>query len=89
MPLSPTVSDSQRSQFIGIALGDSGNQFTKSSGSVAHSYSSGNLGQLQFESNKVGSSWTPNRSQNRLQSRRSQSREDLHSSLSEANLVKL
>ncbi|KAL8552230.1 hypothetical protein ACS0TY_001072 [Phlomoides rotata] len=90
MPLSPTVSDSQRSPYdAGIALNDSGNKFTKSSGNVAHSYSSGNLGQLPFESNNVGSSWTPNRSQTRLQSRRSQSREDLHSSISEANLVKL
>lgn len=90
MPLSPAVSDSQRSQFdAGVALSESSNPFTKSSGSVGHSYSSGNLGQLQFENNNVGSSWTPNRGQTRLQSRRSQSREDLHSSLSEVNLAKL
>jgi len=47
---------------------------------VLHSFSSGNLPQLQLDNNGLGSAWTPRRIQTRLQSRRSQSRDDLISS---------
>ncbi|OUZ99159.1 Nucleoside phosphatase GDA1/CD39 [Macleaya cordata] len=87
-PLSPTISGSQQQRpfSIGHGLGGSSIQLMDSSlhpsnGSVSHSYSSGSLGQMQFDNNGMGSSWAPHRSQMRLQSRRSQSREDL--SLSE------
>ncbi|KAI3458503.1 hypothetical protein Pfo_015166 [Paulownia fortunei] len=95
MPLSPTVAGTQQSQFdTGLGFSCGGIQFTESSlysssSSVAHSYSSGSLGQMQFDNNNVGSFWTSNRSQMRLQSRRSQSREDLNSSIAEAHLVKV
>ncbi|XP_047978523.1 probable apyrase 7 isoform X2 [Salvia hispanica] len=66
---------------------DGGDKFTRSH--VAHSYSSGSLGELQFGNTNVGPAWTPpNRSQTRLQSRRSQSREDLISSMAEGNAMK-
>ncbi|KAH6802267.1 GDA1/CD39 nucleoside phosphatase family protein [Perilla frutescens var. frutescens] len=92
-PLSP-VPGTQQSPFgarVGLNVG--GNKLTKSSlysssGSVAHSYSSGSLGQLQIDNTNLGPVWTPpNRSQMRLQSRRSQSREDLISSIPEANVM--
>ncbi|KAL1535477.1 apyrase [Salvia divinorum] len=73
---------------------DGGEKFTRSSlyspsGHVAHSYSSGSLGELQFGNTNVGPAWTPpNRSQTRLHSRRSQSREDLVSSMAEGNTMK-
>ncbi|KAL5724284.1 apyrase [Ranunculus cassubicifolius] len=88
MPLSPTIAGSQDRPFsMGHGLGGSSVQLMEyslrpSSGSVSHSYSSGTLGQTHIES----SSWNPNRSQMRLQSRRSQSREDLNSSVAEAHL---
>lgn len=90
-PLSPTISGSQQRAFsMGHGLGGSSIQLMESSlhpstSSVAHSYSSGSLGQMQFDNNGMGSSWAP-RGQMRLQSRRSQSREDLSAS-SEAHLV--
>lgn len=93
-PLSPTVATPQQRPFDnGFGLGGGGIQLTdlpsySSPSSVAHSYSSGNLGQMQFDNSSAGSFWTPNRGQNRLQSRRSQSREDLISSISDAHLVK-
>lgn len=93
-PLSP-VPSTQRNPFgAGVGRDDGGDKFTRSSlysspGSVAHSYSSGSLGELPFENTIVGPAWTPpNRSQTRLQSRRSQSREDLVSSMAEANTMK-
>ncbi|KAK4489291.1 hypothetical protein RD792_005095 [Penstemon davidsonii] len=92
MPLSPTVRSPQQRPFdTGLGFSGGAIQFAESSlfsssSSVAHSYSSGNLGQMQFDNNSLGSLWTPNRSQMRLQSRRSQSREDLVSSISEAHL---
>ncbi|XP_059668223.1 probable apyrase 7 isoform X2 [Cornus florida] len=95
MPLSPTVAGAQqRTISIGNGFSSSGIQLAESSlfpstSSVSHSYSSGSLGQMQFENNSMGSFWSPHRSQMRLQSRRSQSREDLNSSLAEAHLVKL
>ncbi|KAL4574997.1 hypothetical protein LXL04_021837 [Taraxacum kok-saghyz] len=49
---------------------------------IPHSISSGSLGQMQFYP-------SPHRSQMRLQSRRSQSREDLVSSLSDTNVMKM
>ncbi|KAJ7953282.1 Nucleoside phosphatase GDA1/CD39 [Quillaja saponaria] len=97
MPLSPTVAGAQERSFgLGHGPGDDSNgvQLVESSlfpstrTSVSHSYSSHNLGQMQFERSSIGSFWAPHRSQMQLQSRRSQSREDLNSSLAEAHLVK-
>lgn len=94
MPLSPTVHGSQQTPFgLGHSLGSS-IQLTESSlypstSSVSHSYSSSSLGQMQFDNSSVGSFWSPHRSQMRLQSRRSQSREDLNSSLAETQMVKV
>ncbi|KAF7829098.1 putative apyrase 7 [Senna tora] len=73
---------------------DSGIQLMESSlypsaNSVSHSYSSSNLGQMQFDGSNMGAFWTPHRGQMRLQSRRSQSREDLNSSMAEAHMVKV
>lgn len=95
MPLSPTVGGAQYRPFgTGNFFGGSGIQLAESSlysssSSVSHSYSSGSLGQMQFENSSVGSFWAPHRSQMRLQSRRSQSREDLNSSLAEVHSVKV
>ncbi|TXG68911.1 hypothetical protein EZV62_003846 [Acer yangbiense] len=44
---------------------------------------------LQFDSSTMGSFWSPHRSQMHLQSRRSQSREDLNSSLAKSHIVKV
>lgn len=92
MPLSPKIAAPVQRPFgIGHGLGGSSIQLMESSShpSVPHSYSSGSLGQMQFD-NGVGSFWAPpHRSQMRLQSRRSQSREDLSSSLSETHMVKV
>ncbi|XP_051143385.1 probable apyrase 7 [Andrographis paniculata] len=96
MPLSPTVASGRPSPFdSGPGFGGGGGiQFSdsslySSSSGVAHSYSSGNLGQLQFDNSSLASFWAPNRTQMRLQSRRSQSREDLNSTLAEAHLAKI
>ncbi|KAL5537358.1 hypothetical protein UlMin_046121 [Ulmus minor] len=96
MPLSPTTGGGQQRSFgLGNGLGSSsGIQMMESSlypstSSVTHSYSSNNLGQMQFDSGSMASFWSPHRSQMRLQSRRSQSREDLSSSLAETHLVKV
>ncbi|KAF2317417.1 hypothetical protein GH714_022044 [Hevea brasiliensis] len=94
MPLSPTVSGSQQRSFgLGHGLGSSGIQLIESSlypstSGVSHSYSSSSLGQM-IDSNGMGSFWSPHRSQMRLQSRRSQSREDLSSSLVDTHMVKV
>lgn len=94
MPLSPTVASTQQRPFdTGLGFSSAGIQFTdsslySSSSSVAHSYSSGSLGNMQFDYN-LGSFWAPNRSQMRLQSRRSQSREDLNNSIADAHLAKV
>ncbi|XP_057483431.1 probable apyrase 7 isoform X1 [Actinidia eriantha] len=94
MPLSPTVADAQHRPFgTGHGFSSSVLQLTESSlypstSSVSHSYSSSSLGQMQLDSSTV-SFWPPHRSQMHLQSRRSQSREDLNSSLAEAHLVKV
>lgn len=97
MPLSPTIAGSQGSPFgMGHGFGDNsdGVQLMESSlypsaSGVLHSYSSNSLGQMQFDSSSMGAFWSPHRSQMRLQSRRSQSREDLNSSLAEAHLAKV
>lgn len=95
MPLSPTTARTQRRPFgTGLGFSGIGLQLTEhslysSSSSVEHSYSSDSLGQMQFDSGNMGSFCAPHRSQTRLQSRRSQSREDLNSSFAEAYLLKL
>ncbi|KAA8516286.1 hypothetical protein F0562_016579 [Nyssa sinensis] len=95
LPLSPTIAGAQQRTFrMGHGFNGSDIELTDSSlysstSSVSHSYSSGSLGQMQFDNNSVGSFWAPHRSQMHLQSRRSQSREDLNSSLAEAHLVKV
>ncbi|XP_027359898.1 probable apyrase 7 [Abrus precatorius] len=97
MPLSPTIAASQQSPFAlghGLDNNSGGIQLMESSlylstSSVSHSYSSNSLGQLQFDNGNMGAFWSPHRSQMRLQSRRSQSREDLTSSLAEAHLVQV
>lgn len=98
MPLSPTVAGTEPRTFgFGHGLGSGGggeiqlmeSSLYPSTSSVAHSYSSNNLGQMQLDSGSMASFWSPHRSQMRLQSRRSQSREDLNSSLAETNLGKV
>ncbi|CAL1373857.1 unnamed protein product [Linum trigynum] len=94
MPLSPTVASGQHRPFgLGHGLGGSGIQLMEpaiytASGSVSHSYSSSSLGQM-VENSNMASFWPPHRSQMRLQSRRSQSREDLTSSVADAHMVKV
>ena len=95
MPLSPTIAAGQHRPF-GTGHGFSGSSIQlmesslyPSTSSVSHSYSSGSLGQMQVDNSTMGSFWSPHRSQMRLQSRRSQSREDLNSSLAEPHLVKV
>lgn len=95
-PLSPTIVGSQQGPFgLGHGLGGSSIQLTDSSSlhpsssGVSHSFSSGSLGQMHFDGTSMGPFWSPHRSQMRLQSRRSQSREDLNSSLAEAHMVKV
>lgn len=91
MPLSPKIAGTVERPFgMGRGLGGTSIELMESSfhPSVPHSYSSGSLGQMQFD-NGVGSFWAPHRSQMQLQSRRSQSREDLNSSLSETHMVKV
>lgn len=87
MPLSPTVAGSERHPFsMGHGFGASSIQLVDSSShpegvGVSHSFSSSSLGQMQF-GNGIGSFWAaPHRGQSTLQSRRSQSREDLVASL--------
>jgi len=96
MPHSPTIAGSQERPFgLGLELDDNngGIELMESSSypsasNVSHSYSSNSLGQMQFDGGNMGAFWSPHRSQMRLQSRRSQSREDLNSSLAEIHLVK-
>ncbi|KAK7360424.1 hypothetical protein VNO77_02417 [Canavalia gladiata] len=96
-PLSPTIAGSQDRPFgLGHGFGDNSggiqlmeSTFYPSAGSVSHSYSSNNLGQMQFDSSNMGAFRSPHRNQMRLQSRRSQSREDLSSSLAETHMVKV
>ncbi|KAL1825238.1 hypothetical protein DCAR_0313372 [Daucus carota subsp. sativus] len=92
LPLSPAVT-SWHKPFgsvdfnSGVELNDS--SMHPSSSSVVHSYSAGSLGQMQQnDSSSIGSSWSSQRSQMHLQSRRSQSREDLSASVAELHLTK-
>ncbi|KAL5992948.1 hypothetical protein ACLOJK_013868 [Asimina triloba] len=80
MPLSPKIADSGQRPF-GM---ESSIQLMESN--LHPSYSLGSLGQMQFD-NGVGSFWTQHRSQMRLQSRRSQSREDLSLSVADVGKV--
>ncbi|KAL0873804.1 hypothetical protein Bca101_023509 [Brassica carinata] len=87
-PLSPTVRSSPRRPFSfgsSIQLMESCSLYSSSS-SVMHSYSSDSLGEMQVDNS--GPFWS-SRSQMRLQSRRSQSREDLSSSLAESHMLKM
>lgn len=92
MPLSPKVVRQEHHPFGMVrGLGGSSIQLTESSlnpspTSVSHSYSYGNLGQI-YPDNEFGS-WAPYSNQRRLQNRRSQSREDLTSSLAEIHISK-
>lgn len=89
MPLSPKNTGSVQRPFgMGDELEGSNIQLFESfHHGVLQSYSS-SAGQIQFD-NGAGSFWSLHRSQMRLQSRRSQSREDLNSSLAEAHMVKV
>lgn len=88
-PLSPTVAGSEPHPFsMSHGLGGSSIQLMESSRQslgVYHSYSVGSLGQMQFSSGM----WKPSRGQTTLQSRRSQSREDLSSSLADIHVPKV
>ncbi|KAJ6834207.1 putative apyrase 7 [Iris pallida] len=93
-PLSPTIADSEQHPFgMGYGLGGSSSiQLMESPFQpigFSHSISSGSLGQMQFGSGSGSSFMTPLRGQATLQSRRSQSREDLISSLVEAQAAKV
>lgn len=96
MPLSPTAHEipfglghslSGSSSSSSIQLMES--SLYPSTSNVSHSYSSNNLGQMQYDGSSLASFRSPHRGQMRLQSRRSQSREDLNSSLAEAHMVKV
>lgn len=86
MPLSPVASAQNRAFSPDIQLAES-----SSLSNVAHSFSSSSLTQSQFDSNSNTSGFYsgPHRGQMRLQSRRSQSREDLNCSVADAHLVKV
>ncbi|GKV10487.1 hypothetical protein SLEP1_g21838 [Rubroshorea leprosula] len=94
-PLSPTVSGYRERPFsLGHGLGGSSIQLMVSSSYAptsrdSHIYSSKSLGEMQADSSSLGSFWSTHRTQMGLQSRRSQSREDLNSSLAEAHMVKV
>ena len=88
MPLSPVASAQNRPFGPDIQLAES--SLYPSSSSVAHSFSSSSLGpQFESGSNMGGFYSGPHRGQMRLQSRRSQSREDLNCSVADAHLVKV
>ncbi|KAL8137381.1 hypothetical protein V2J09_003382 [Rumex salicifolius] len=91
IPLSPTAGEQVRPfgavhRLSGSSIQLSETSLYSGSSSVLHSFSSGNLGQMQFDNNGMGSIWPAHRGQN-LQSRRSQSREDLTSSLAEMHMA--
>ncbi|XP_047329771.1 probable apyrase 7 [Impatiens glandulifera] len=96
-PLSPTTGGSNPKPFgaahgfggSAIELAESSSLHPSSTSGVSHSYSSGSLGQMQFNNTGMGSPWTSHRNIMNLQSRRSQSREDLNSSLAELHLAKV
>ncbi|TVU19777.1 hypothetical protein EJB05_35948, partial [Eragrostis curvula] len=86
-PLSPTVAGSDPHPFrMSHGLGGSSVQLMESSRQslgAYHSYSVGSLGQMQFSGVR-----TPSQGQTTLQSRRSQSREDLISTLADIHVPK-
>jgi hypothetical protein len=88
-PLSPTVAGSDPRRFsMSHGLGGSSVQLMESSTQslgAYHSYSVGSLGQMQFSSGVRN----PSRGQTTLQSRRSQSREDLISTLADIHVPKV
>ncbi|KAL8257431.1 hypothetical protein R6Q59_029472 [Mikania micrantha] len=77
-PLSPAAHPKNRPFGSDIQVSESALYPSSSSGNITHSISSSNLGKIQFDSAFYPA---PHRTQMRLQSRRSQSREDLISSL--------
>ncbi|KAG9158678.1 hypothetical protein Leryth_022634 [Lithospermum erythrorhizon] len=87
LPLSPRIANTHPTPFD-----DTGIQLTESplyrTSGFSHSLSSDSLSHMQFENSPIGSLWTPHRGM-RLQSRRSQSREELHSSVAEAHMDKV
>jgi hypothetical protein len=88
-PLSPTVVGSDPHPFsMSNGLGGSSVHLMESSRQslgAYHSYSVGSLGQMQFSSGVRN----PSRGQTTLQSRRSQSREDLISTLADFHVPKV
>ncbi|KAG8085869.1 hypothetical protein GUJ93_ZPchr0010g8432 [Zizania palustris] len=85
-PLSPVAGSVPHPFSMSHGLGGNGVQLMESSRQslgVYHSYSVGSLGQMQFSSGM----WKPG--QTTLQSRRSQSREDLTSSLADLHVPKV
>ncbi|KAJ3692460.1 hypothetical protein LUZ60_012810 [Juncus effusus] len=83
LPLSPTVNGSGPHPFnSSLQLSEFTNNPT-----VSHSYSAGSLGQMQFAVNN--GNYKPMWGQSTLQSRRSQSREDLSASLADLHLPKV
>eukprot|EP01018_Ginkgo_biloba_P000015 Gb_21650 [translate_table: standard] len=91
IPLSPTTSGFQQPFGLGQTIAGGSVQLVdslvhQSPTSAGVSFSASSLGQMQ---NDIGTLRTPHRGQTRLQSRRSQSREDLSLSVSESHIVKL
>uniref|UniRef100_A0A0D6QWU4 Apyrase n=1 Tax=Araucaria cunninghamii TaxID=56994 RepID=A0A0D6QWU4_ARACU len=91
IPVSPSTSSFQQQFGLGQSLAGGSGQHVdpnmhQSPTSIGMSFSSNNVGQIQ---NDTATTWTPHRGQTRLQSRRSQSREDLNSSILDSHVVKL
>ncbi|KAL8162641.1 hypothetical protein V2J09_014130 [Rumex salicifolius] len=94
MPLSPTAAEQVRSygavhRLSGNGIQHSETSMCSSSSSFLSSFTSGSIGHMQLDNNSMGPIWSPHRTQMQLQSRRSQSREDLNSSLAEAHMAKV
>ncbi|KAK4748759.1 hypothetical protein SAY87_015345 [Trapa incisa] len=90
-PLSPINEDSQHLPIrLGHGVGGSCIQLTDlpllypPAGGVSHSFSSSSLRNMQFNGTSMTCIWSPRGNQMHLQSRRSQSREELSSSIAEA-----
>ncbi|KAG9156193.1 hypothetical protein Leryth_015590 [Lithospermum erythrorhizon] len=78
LPLSPTDANTRPNTFDHIGIQLTKSPFYRAS-SVSPSLSSDSLGNIQSDNTSIGSPWPPHRSKMRLQSRKSQSREDLYS----------
>lgn len=94
MPLSPTAAERERPfgavhRLNGSSIQLSETSIYSGSSSFMSSFSSGSIGQMHFDNNSMCSMWPPHRSKMHLQSRRSQSREDLNSSLAEVHMAKV